>query len=103
MEGSLKRSAPFAESQQQEAKETARRRHKTVEFWYRRKYGLTINDPRFLDATTEEMLADYWSHTYEDDPKALEEVVDEDFDENDVARLIGADIPPEGDDWEPLS
>lgn len=49
------------------------------------------------------MLTDYWSHTYEDDPKALEEVVDEDFDENDVARLIGADVPPpDADDWEEL-
>lgn len=62
-----------------------------------------MHDPRFLESTIEEMLADYWSHTYEDDPKAMEEVVDEDFDENDVARLIGADIPPEGDDWEELS
>lgn len=104
MGGSLKKSARFAENQDRQAREVARLRHKTVEFWYRRKYGLTANDPRFLDATSEEMLVDYWCHTYTDDPKALEEVVDDDFDENDVARLIGADIPPpDAEDWEELS
>lgn len=39
---------------------------------------------------------------YEDDPKAIEEVVDEDFNEDDVAKLIGAVPEPESDDWEDL-
>ena len=66
---------------------------------------LTTNDPRFLEATFEEMLTDWWAHKYFDDPKLAEEVVDEDFDENDVARQIGAEYvaPPAGDDdWEDL-
>lgn len=51
------------------------------------------------------MLTDWWAHKYFDDPKLAEEVVDEDFDENDVARQIGAEYaaPPAGDDdWEDL-
>lgn len=81
------------------ARELGKQRHKTVEFWYRRKYNLTVTDPRFLDATIDEMMADYFAHTFFDDPKAAEEVVDEDFDPDDVARLIGAELP---DDMEEL-
>ena len=59
----------------------------TVEFWYRRKYSLTANDPRYLDTTPEEMMTDYWAHYYFDNPKALEEVEDDDFDvEAELAR-----------------
>lgn len=47
------------------------------------------------------MYADYWAHTYFDDPKAAEEVIDEDFDPDDVARQIGAPTLP--DDFEELS
>lgn len=83
-----------------EAKQAARQRHKTIEFWYRRKYSLPVTDERFLDATVEEMLTDYWSHTYYDDPKALEEIEDEDFDIDSVAEQIGA-APP--DDWEDMT
>jgi len=41
---------------------------------------LTVNDPRFLESTVEEMLEDYWAHFYFDNPKALDEVEDADFD-----------------------
>lgn len=76
-------------------------RHKTVEFWYRRKYSLTSTDPRFLDATVEEMLADYYAHLYHDDPKAADEVEDDEFDPDAVADLIG--VGNKGmDDWEEL-
>lgn len=72
-----------------QAKESARQRHNTIEFQFRRRYSLTENDPRFLDLTTEEMLADIWAHKFFEDPKALEEVEDEDFDPDDVARQLG--------------
>jgi len=78
-------------------------RSRTVRFEYRRRYRLTENDPRYLDTTLEEILTDNWAHTYFDDPKLAEEVVDEDFDVNDVARQIGVEIPPDAsDDWEEL-
>jgi hypothetical protein len=52
-----------------------------------------------LDATIEEMLADYWAHTFVDDPKAADEIEDDDFNPDDVANLIGApSVAP--DDWE---
>lgn len=60
---------------------------------------MPASDPRFLDTTVEEMLADYYAHTYYDDPKAVEEVEDEDFNVDEVADIIGADAP---NDWEDL-
>lgn len=80
------------------ARELGRQRHKTVEFWYRHKYNLPVTDQRFLDATIEEMMADYFAHTFFEDPKAAEEVVDEEFDPDDVARLIGAELPDDMED-----
>lgn len=46
-------------------------------------------------------MADYWAHTFAEDPKAAEEVEDEDFNPDEVASLIGAP-PPEPNDWEDL-
>lgn len=46
------------------------------------------------------MMADYFAHTFFDDPKAAEEVVDDDFDPDDVARLIGAVDATQVNDWE---
>ncbi len=83
------------------AKEAARRRYNSIQFQYRRLYSLPENDPRFLDLTTEEMLTDLWTHKFHDDPKALEEVEDDDFDEDDVAAQIGY-RGPMPDDFEDL-
>lgn len=47
------------------------------------------------------MLTDYWAHTYFDDPKAIEEVEDDDFDIDSVADEIGYKSAP--DDWEDLT
>lgn len=84
------------------AKETARHRHSTIEFQFRRRYSLTENDPRFLDLTTEEMLTDIWAHKFHEDPKALEEVEDEDFDPDEVASQIGYGSDKLPDDFEDL-
>lgn len=45
-------------------------------------------------------MADYWAHTFCDDPKAAEEVEDEDFDIDKVAELIAQSSP---DDWEEVT
>jgi uncharacterized membrane protein len=45
-------------------------------------------------------MTDYFAHTFYDDPKAADEVVDDDFDPDDVARQIGAVQLP--DDFEEL-
>lgn len=56
----------------------------------------------FLDATVEEMLTDIWAHRFKDDPKLLNEISDDDFDVDDVARQLGLEEPEEQDDWEDL-
>jgi hypothetical protein len=47
-------------------------------------------------------LTDYWAHKFYDDPKAAEEIEDEDFNPDEVARLIGAQPAGGADDWEEL-
>lgn len=46
------------------------------------------------------MLADYYAHTFYDDPKAADEVEDDDFNPDEVAQIIGATDPG---DWEELT
>lgn len=46
---------------------------------FRRRYNLPPTDPRFLDATLEEIITDYWTHFYAEN-KATDEFEDEDFD-----------------------
>lgn len=63
----------------------------TLEFWFRRKYSLTRTDPRFLDATLEDMLEDYWAHRVAEDPKAADEVEDADFNLDEVVAAMNSD------------
>ena len=79
----------------------------TIAFAFRRRYGLPPTDPRFLAATEEEMVLDYWAHRHWDDPKLREEVVNPDF-EADLAafeaepgtRPQQPDPPADPGDWE---
>jgi hypothetical protein len=108
MRSSVTRSALFAEDRNQRAKELARDGFGSVEFWFRRKYNLTRTDPRFLEATVEDMLEDLWMHTYYDDPEAVTKTVeDDDFDEESVAERLLArkqkQEPPLPNDFEELS
>ena len=84
----------------------------TVEFQFRRRYGLPPTDPRFLDATREEILVDWWAHQHTDDPGLRNEVAmdEEDFQaelaEMEAAAMARGDAPgavaPPGEDWEAL-
>lgn len=48
------------------------------------------------------MLSDYWAHYYADNPKAQDEVVDDDFNlEEELARLEAS--AESADDWEELN
>jgi hypothetical protein len=49
-------------------------------FAFRRRYGLPPTDPRFLDATSEDIALDYWAHRLWDDPQLATEIRDPDFD-----------------------
>ena len=56
-----------------------RHRSETIEFAWRRRYGLPSTDPRYLDATYDEILIDYWAHAFTDDPKLKDDLVTDDF------------------------
>ena len=80
---------------------------KSLAFWFRRKHNLAPTDPRFLEATREQIETEYWAHWYADNPAKIEDS-DDDFDK--AAEL--ARIEAEGDaedlaaaqvtDWEEL-
>ncbi|EBA6160079.1 hypothetical protein BIW22_20920 [Salmonella enterica] len=57
---------------------------RTVDYWYRRKYSLTIHDPRYLETTDFERAADYWAEKYLEDPTLLNEIEDDSFNQDDI-------------------
>lgn len=67
--------------------------------WFRRTFNLPPTDPRYLHATLDDMLTEYWAHHYDDmirsgkDPD--DEVEDPDFDAE-VAKFLNS--PDE--EWE---
>lgn len=73
-----------------------------MSLWFRRRYNLTPNDPRFLDITAEEISLDYWANHYQDraDAGKPEEIEDEDegFDLEEVLALAAAS----DDEWEEI-
>jgi hypothetical protein len=79
----------------------------TVAFAFRRRYSLPPDDPRFLDATPEAILIDYWAHRHIDDPKLREEIEDEDFDAqlaaDDARDAAAAGDPADDEKWETVA
>lgn len=91
----------------------------TISFWFRRKYNLPPNDPRFLDLTLEQIETEYWAWHYFEQPPG-EEFDDDEFDEDEILAQIEAralakqqmqqqqqppaaePLPPEVDDWEDI-
>ena len=57
----------------------------TYHLWFRQKYNLPPTDPRFLNATDEEIEADFWAHYYQENPNINPEA-EQDF--NDIAQSI---------------
>lgn len=51
----------------------------TYEFRFRRRYNLPPTDVRYLSATFEEIVLDFWAHAHLDDPKLRNELVTDDF------------------------
>lgn len=70
-------------------------RSETVEFQFRRRYGLTPRDPRFLELTAEEILVDHWAHLHVEHPKLRDEEINEYFDEDLAEMEAEAGVPPE--------
>jgi len=76
----------------------------SLEFWFRRKYGLASTDPRYLEASREDMLTDWWAHQYLENPKLDDQaVVDEDFDQEALLRKLDEDPDSDDFDWESLN
>jgi hypothetical protein len=53
----------------------------TYEFRFRRRYNLPPTDPRYLNATHEEVVLDYWAHAFLDNPDMRKEDVTDDYDD----------------------
>ncbi len=73
----------------------------TLQFHYRRRYNLPPNDPRFLDATLEEMWTDNFAWRHFENPNLIETETDDDLFEQELAALEAEDEPIP-DDWEPV-
>lgn len=69
----------------------------TYEFRFRRRYSLPPTDPRFLEATNEEMVLDFWAHAHLDNPKLREESVTDDYEELLAAMEAEMAGEPEGE------
>jgi len=48
------------------AKRQGREMAGSITLWYRRRFNLTPNDPRFLNLTPLEILTEYHAHLYDD-------------------------------------
>ena len=58
------------------------------------------NDPRFLEATLEDIVVDVWAHRFVDDPKLAEEMVNPDFDADLADMEAAMGLPPDPGDFE---
>lgn len=84
------------------AQEKARELVHSYEFIFRRRYNLPPTDPRFLNATQEEIETDYWAHWYTDHPNEANAVLsdDPDFDLETIKAKMEAGADPK--DWEEI-
>jgi hypothetical protein len=64
---------------EQRCKKQARDLVGSIQFAFRRRYNLAPTDPRFLDATTEDILSDHWTHIFHAYGVKVEEVEDDEF------------------------
>jgi hypothetical protein len=92
---------PFNELNKR-CREEGRENAGTYEYWFRRTFNLPVTDTRYLDASPEDILTEYWTRHYDD--RRLEgkgdedETIDDDFDLEKVQRLM----EEHPDDWEEL-
>lgn len=89
----MKRSCPFDLEAEKSAKRRAKDRFSSYEFAFRKRYGLPPTDPRYLSATRDLMIEDYWLHFYAEHG-VKDEVEDEDFNLDEVLESM------ESGDWE---
>lgn len=96
------RRTPFAAELRRRASAAGLDESGTATFQFRRRYNLPPTDPRFLDATMEQVVIDNWAHAHADDPKLRDERHETaDFDEELRAAEAEHGIEAESDP-EPL-
>lgn len=86
----------FARHARRRAKANGRFEAGTLAFWFRRKFNLPPNDPRFLTMTPEAIDAEWWAHHFAERPHDVIEDEDEDFDSAAVLAAI------EAGEWEDI-
>jgi len=74
-----------------ESKRTGKELAKTYRFWFRKKYNLPPNDPRYLSMTDADIIADYWAYYYDENGNEDEFEADGDYDEK-VENLDDVDF-----------
>lgn len=82
MRPSAPRRTSFAQELEKRARAWGDQLSQTYEFAFRRRYGLPPTDPRYLNATVEEIVVDWHANRFWDDPKLRqEEVVNDSFED----------------------
>ena len=70
----------------------------TLALWYRRRFNLPPNDPRFLSLTPGEIVTEYWAHHYDD--LYSHGKLDAEFDNPDFEADWEQFMTDENTDWE---
>jgi hypothetical protein len=86
----------FAASLDSLARRQGRDLKGSIGWWYRKRYNLPQTDPRYLDATVEEMLTDFYADYYE---KLSDDSSHTSFENEDYAADVAS---LDDDDWETL-
>lgn len=83
----LKRSPLFVLKRAANARKAGRDQATTFAFWFRQKYSLPPNDPRYLSMLPEEIEADYWAHHFSENP-ATDSSEDESYNTDDLVDAM---------------
>ena len=84
---------PFDKQKSARARRSGREHAGTFLYWFRDRYKMPPNDPRYLALTGEEIEADYWAWHYFNNPKADSFESDE-WDSDALLEAMASD------DWE---
>ncbi len=72
----------FADNLRKTARDRGLQLSQTHGFAFRRRYNLPPTDPRWLNATIEDVYLDVWAHAHVDNPKLRDEIFSTNFEED---------------------
>ncbi len=82
MERCETRKTDFADNLRKTARDRGLQLSQTFGFAFRRRYNLPPTDPRWLNATIEDVYLDVWAHAHVDNPKLRDEIFSTNFEED---------------------